>query len=86
MKKIPMRKCVVTQEQFPKKELIRVCRTPDMKVIVDISGRSNGRGAYLKRDLEVFDLAQKRKSLNRALECVVPDELFDELRSLVNHE
>ena len=86
MKKIPMRKCVVTQVQYPKKELIRVCRTPEMNVIIDLNGRSNGRGAYLKKDLAVIDLAQKKKALNRALECVVPDEIFDELRTLVHHE
>lgn len=86
MKKIPMRKCVVTQEQYPKKELIRVCRTPDMNVVIDLSGRTNGRGAYLKKDLVTIDLAQKRKALNRALECEVPAELFDELRALVDHE
>lgn len=85
MKKIPMRKCVVTQEQCPKKELIRVCRTPEMKVVIDLSGKTNGRGAYLKKDLETIDLAQKRKALSRALECEVPAELFDELRALVDH-
>ena len=51
MRKIPMRKCVATQEQLPKKELIRIVRTPQMEVKIDESGRMNGRGAYLKRSV-----------------------------------
>ncbi len=61
MRKIPMRKCVATQEQLPKKELIRIVRTPQMEIKIDESGRMNGRGAYLKRNVEAVDLAQKRK-------------------------
>ena len=48
MRKIPMRKCVVTQERYPKKELIRVVRTPENEIVVDITGKKNGHGAYLK--------------------------------------
>lgn len=84
MKKIPLRKCVATQEQLPKKELIRVVRTPEKKVVVDVSGRMNGRGAYLKRSLEAIDIAQKKKVLNRALEVEVEDVIFDELRELIH--
>lgn len=84
MKKIPLRKCVATQEQLPKKELIRVVRTPEKEVIVDLSGKANGRGAYLKRSLEAIDLAQKKKVLNRALNVEVDDKIFDELRVIVN--
>lgn len=84
MKKIPLRKCVATQEQLPKKELIRVVRTPEKEVIVDLSGKANGRGAYLKRSLEAIDLAQKKKVLNRALNVEVEDKIFDELREIVN--
>lgn len=84
MKKIPLRKCVATQEQLPKKELIRVVRTPEKEVIVDLSGKANGRGAYLKRSLEAIELAQKKKVLNRALNVEVDDKIFDELREIVN--
>ena len=48
MRKIPMRRCVATQEQLPKKELIRVVRTPQGEVQIDVTGKANGRGAYLK--------------------------------------
>jgi len=83
MKKIPMRSCVVTRERLEKKDLIRIVRTPDGKVEVDLTGKMNGRGCYLKRSEEVILKAKKIKALNRALEVEVPDSLFDELLSLV---
>lgn len=78
-KKIPMRSCIVTKEKLPKKELIRIVRTPEGNVIIDESGKANGRGAYLKKDLEVITKARKSKILNRVLEVEMPDALFDEL-------
>lgn len=83
VKKIPMRTCVVTREKLPKQELIRVVRTPDGKVIIDQTGKCNGRGAYLKKDVSVFEKAKKSKILNRHLEIEVPDEVFDELNKLL---
>ena len=83
MKKIPLRTCVATKEKLPKKELIRVVRTKEGNVIVDESGKANGRGAYLKKDKEVFKLAKKNKILNRHLEVEVKDEIFEELEKLV---
>lgn len=84
MKKIPLRRCVATHEQLPKKELIRVVRTPQHEVVVDLSGKANGRGAYLKRSVEAIDLAQKKKVLNRALNVEVKEEVFNELRDIIN--
>jgi len=83
MKKIPMRSCIVTKEKLPKKDLIRVVRTPEGNVIVDLSGKANGRGAYLKKDLEVFEKAKKSKVLNKHLEVTVEDCIFDELKNLI---
>ena len=82
-KKIPMRSCVITREKLPKKELIRVVRTPEGNIIIDESGKSNGRGAYLKRDLEVIDKAKKSKVLNRILEVEVPDNIYEELNNMI---
>ena len=82
MKKIPMRSCIITKEKLPKQELIRVVRTPEGNVIVDLSGKANGRGAYLKKDSEVFEKAKKSKVLNRHLELEVEDSIFDELQKL----
>lgn len=83
IKKIPMRSCVVTREKLPKSELVRVVRTPEGSVIVDITGKANGRGAYLKRDLSVFEKAYNSRVLNKILEVEVPESVFDELRRLV---
>ena len=82
-KKIPMRSCVVTREKLPKFELVRVVRTPEGNVVVDVTGKANGRGAYLKRDLSVFEKAYSSKVLNKILGVDVPDDVFDELRKLV---
>ena len=83
MKKIPMRSCIVTKEKLPKKELIRVVRTPEGDVIVDLTGKANGRGAYLKKDAEVFEKAKKSKVLNRHLEVEVKDSVFEELNKII---
>lgn len=83
VKKIPMRSCVITREKLPKKELIRVVRTPEGNVIVDQTGKANGRGAYLKLDNEVIEKAQKSKALARHLEVEIPDTIYEELKELL---
>ena len=59
MKKVPLRKCVATGEQLPKKELIRIVKNKEGEVSVDPTGKKNGRGAYLKRSLDAIELAKK---------------------------
>ena len=83
VRKIPMRTCVVTREQFPKSELIRVLRTPEGTVTVDTKGKANGRGAYLKKDKEVILKAQKTKVLDKILEVSVPEEIYQLLLELI---
>lgn len=83
-KKVPVRSCVITKERLPKKELIRVVRTPEGNIIVDTTGKSNGRGAYLKRDLNVIKKAKLSKALERHLETPIPDAIYDELEIKVN--
>ncbi len=83
MRKIPMRKCVVTQERFPKQELIRVVRTPENEVIVDVTGKKNGHGAYIQKSLETLEKAKKNKALARALECEIPQEVYDKLELII---
>lgn len=85
MKKIPMRSCVITKEKLPKKELIRVVRTPDGEVIIDIYGKANGRGAYLKKDIEVIKKAKSNKVLSRLLEVEIPDKIYEELEEIINN-
>lgn len=82
-KKIPMRSCVVTHEKCAKQDLIRVVRTPSGDVVVDESGKINGRGAYLKKDLTVFEKAKKTKVLDKILEVNVPDSVYSELNNLI---
>ena len=83
MKKIPMRTCVITGEKLPKKELIRIVRTPDGSVIVDGTGKANGRGAYIKLSIETIDKAEKSKILNKKLEVDVPSSIYEELKTKV---
>ncbi len=83
MKKIPLRTCIITKEKLPKQELVRVVKTPDNKVEIDLTGKLNGRGAYLKKDLEVINKAYKNKILNRQLQIEVPDEIYDELKKII---
>ena len=83
-RKIPMRKCVVTQEQHPKNDLVRVVLTPEGTVELDLTGRKNGRGAYLCKDLKVIELAVKNGALNKALKTKVPDSIYEELRAYVS--
>ena len=78
-----MRTCVITREKFPKMELVRVVRTPEGTVIVDLTGKANGRGAYLKKDITVFEKAEKTKLLNKILEVEVPSQVYEELKKLI---
>lgn len=79
-KKIPMRKCLASQEMFPKKSLIRVVRTPENEVLLDPTGKKSGRGAYLCAKPEYIDLAQKKKALERTFKTEVKPEIYDQLR------
>lgn len=82
-KKIPMRSCVITHEKLPKKELIRVVRTPESTIAIDETGKCNGRGAYLKLDLAVIEKAKTTKALDRQLEIEVPDQVYEDLKNLL---
>ena len=81
IKKIPMRSCVVTGEKLPKQELLRIVRTPEGNVICDLTGKSNGRGAYIKKDLTVLEKAKKSKILEKKLECTIDEKLYEEVEN-----
>ena len=78
IKKIPMRTCVITKEKLEKRDLLRIVRTPDGTVIVDTTGKSNGRGAYLKKDIAVIKKAQSTKILEKVLNVSIPDKVYEE--------
>lgn len=83
VRKIPMRMCSVTRERFPKQELLRVVKTPENEVKVDLTGKLNGHGAYIKKDLEVVAKAKKTKALARALEIEIPDSIYTEIEEII---
>ena len=84
-RKIPMRTCAVTNEKCPKKDLFRVIRTPEGDVIIetDIHGKTNGRGAYLKKEVVVVEEARKTKVLEKKLEVKVPNSIYDDLNKML---
>ena len=84
-KKIPMRSCVVTKEKLPKGELLRIVKTPEGNVKADISGKLNGRGAYIKRNIQVLEKAKKNKILDHALETTISDEVYNEISEIINN-
>lgn len=78
-RKIPLRKCVACQEMKAKKELIRVVKTPSDELLIDLSGKKAGRGAYLCGKQSCFKLAKKSRALDRALKSPVSPEIYDAL-------
>lgn len=84
MKKIPMRRCLATNQSFPKKELLRIVRTPEGEVKVDLTGKLNGKGAYISRSNEALEIARKKRVLSRALETQIPEEVYEEISKVIN--
>ena len=82
-RKVPLRKCVVTNTQHPKMEMFRVVRTPDGDVCIDLTGKTRGHGVYVSKDKTVVENAKKRHTLDKFLEVKVPDEIYDGLIELL---
>ena len=82
-KKQVLRTCVMSREVCEKKDLFRIVRTPEKEVVIDLKGKANGRGAYLKKDKDVILKAKKTKVLDRHLEVEVPEHIYDELLGLL---
>ncbi len=85
MKKIPLRQCVVTRERLPKSELIRVVKDNVGNVSVDLTGKANGKGAYITRNMEVLNKAISSKILDRTLEVTIPEAIYEELKNIINN-
>lgn len=85
-KKIPLRKCVATGEMLPKKAMIRVVRSKEGEVSVDVTGKKSGRGAYVSKSEEAVELARKKNILERQLEAKIPAEIYEELITLIRRE
>ena len=82
MKKIPMRMCVVTHEKLPKKDLLRIVMTDD-GVVADLTGKVNGHGCYIKKDIETLNQAKKTKVLDKVLETTLTDEVYNNIEELI---
>ncbi len=83
-RKVPERKCIITNEMKPKKDLIRIVRNKEGEVFVDPTGKKNGRGAYLSKDMDVILEAKKSNALSRHLNAEVDSAVYEELKSLVD--
>ncbi|WP_099362981.1 RNase P modulator RnpM [Fredinandcohnia onubensis] len=85
-KKIPLRKCIASGEMKPKKELVRIVRSKEGEVSIDLTGKKSGRGAYLSKDKECILLAKKKNILAGQLKATIDDSLYEELLQLVDKE
>ena len=85
-KKIPQRQCMGCRERRPKKEMIRVVRTPEGNVNLDFGGKMNGRGAYICPKAECLKKAQRAKALERSLEVTIPEEVYERLTKEIEVE
>lgn len=85
MKKIPLRRCVVTKEQLPKAELLRIVKNKENEIFIDLTGKANGRGAYIKKDVNVLRTAKDKKILERSLESQISEEVYEEIEKVITN-
>ena len=85
-KKIPERQGLGCNEHKPKKELLRVVRTPDGEILLDFTGKKSGRGAYICRDVTCLKRARKSRRIDRALEVSIPEEVYDRMESELSND
>ena len=78
-KKIPLRKCTGCAEMKPKRELVRIVKSPEGEISLDLTGRKNGRGAYICKDAECFAKARKARRFERAFAAQIPDEVYENI-------
>lgn len=85
-RRIPMRKCTGCNEMKPKKELVRVVRSPEGEVSLDLTGKKPGRGAYVCRNPECLKKARKAKRFENAFSCVIPDGVYDKMEEELKND
>lgn len=87
VKKIPQRQCLGCNEHKPKKELLRVVRSPEGEISLDFTGKKSGRGAYICWDVRCLKKARKSRRIERSLDCPIPEEVYDRMeQELADHE
>ena len=84
-KKIPVRRCVGCGEHLPKAELVRVLRTPEGEVVLDLTGKKSGRGAYICKKAACFKKARKSRRFETSLECTIPEAVYDRMEEEISH-
>ena len=84
-KKVPVRRCVGCGEHFPKAELVRVLRTPEGEITLDLIGKKSGRGAYICKKAACLKKARKSRRLETSLECSIPAEVYDRMEEDISH-
>ena len=85
LKKVPERRCVGCGEHFPKSELVRVLRTPEGEVVLDLTGKKSGRGAYICKKAACLKKAQKSKRIEHSLECAIPEDVDQRMEEEISH-
>ena len=78
-KKIPMRMCSGCKEHLPKRDMVRVVRTPEGEIVLDLTGKKSGRGAYVCRSLSCLQKARKSRAFERVLDCSIPEDVYNRL-------
>ena len=86
VKKIPIRQCLGCNEHKPKAEMIRVVRSPEGEISLDTKGKKSGRGAYVCFSVKCLNKARKSKRIDRALDCTIPEEVYDEMEARLAEE
>ena len=87
VKKIPQRQCLGCNEHKPKKELLRVVRSPEGEISLDFTGKKSGRGAYICWDVHCLKKARKSRRIDRSLECSIPEDVYDRMeQELADHD
>ncbi|HEQ5495651.1 TPA: YlxR family protein [Streptococcus pyogenes] len=86
VKKIPLRKSLVSGEIIAKRDLLRIVKTKDGQVFIDPTGKQNGRGAYIKLDNQEALMAKKKQVFNRSFSIDIPESFYDDLIAYVDHK
>lgn len=81
-----MRRCTGCNEQKPKKELVRVVKTPDGEILLDLTGKASGRGAYICNNAECLKKARKSKRIDRTFEMTIPDEVYKQMEEEISKD
>lgn len=85
-KKIPMRMCLGCSEMKPKKELVRVVKSPDGEISIDLTGKKSGRGAYICKSADCLALARKGRKLEKSFSCKIEDSVYDTMEAELKSE